>query len=129
MPISKTGNRPSNVSFATRSLANLACDLGCECRVSRACHQLESRTYPVVGKNVQERRLSQGNAKRRLQRVVKYGSPVRLAKIGEDDGVLVGQALALLTRATVKPPCDQQGDQQDGNRNFPELFVCYCHRA
>ena len=33
----------------------------------------------------------------------------------------VGQAIALLVRAIVKPARHEQGGKQDGNRNLPEL--------
>ena len=65
--------------------------------------------------------MPQGNVERRLQRVVEDRIARAVGKIGENDGVFVGQALALLMRAIVKPARHKQGDEQDGNRNLPNL--------
>ena len=89
--------------------------------LGRAGHQLQGLRNFAVGEHIQERRLPQGNVERRLQRVVEYCIARAVGKIGENDGVLLGQALALLMRAIVKPARHKQGDQQDGNRNLPEL--------
>ena len=75
----------------------------------------------LIGEHTQERRLPQGNVERRFERVVEDRIARLVVEVGEDDCVLVGQALALLVRAIVKPTCYKQSDQQNGNRNLPEL--------
>ena len=103
--------------------------------LGRTGHQLQGLRDFAVGEHIQERRLPQGNVERRLQRVVEDRIARAVGKIGENDGVFLGQALALLMRTIVKPARHEQGDQQDGNRNLPELrhpsrrSFCHRHRA
>jgi hypothetical protein len=103
-------SRASDIRFALGTQTNLARDLGREVRISRARHQLESRTDLVVGKKVQEWRLSQGNTERSLQRVVENRVFGAVNKIGENNCVLVGQKLASMC-TIVKPARYERGEE------------------
>ena len=56
--------------------------------------QLQGLRNFAVGERIQERRSQQGNVQCRLQRVIENRSACAVGKIGEDDRVLAGQALA-----------------------------------
>ena len=66
-------------------------------------HQAQGRVYPLIREHVQERRLFQIDCQRLLERVVEYRVTRLVVEIGKNDGVLLGQALALLMRTVVKP--------------------------
>jgi hypothetical protein len=82
---------------------------------------LQSLRHFAVGEHIQKRRLPQGNVERRLQRVVEDCIACAVGKICENNGVFVGQALALLMRTIVKPARREQDHKQHGNRNFLDL--------
>ena len=84
-------------------------------------HQLQCLIYPALGNQGEKGRLLKLYRESLLQRVVEYRIARLVVEIGKNDGVLVGQALALLVRAIVKPARYKQGDKQDGNRNLPNL--------
>ena len=48
--------------------------------------------FARVGEHIEERRLPQRDGERRLQRVVEYRITRTVGKIGENDGVFLGQA-------------------------------------
>ena len=59
--------------------------------VGRAAHQVKRLPHLAIGQNVEERRLSKLHRQRLLQRIVKDGIARRVVKVGQHDGVLLGQ--------------------------------------
>ncbi len=89
----QTANRSGKVGLAARPLAKLAGHLGREVHADRTCHLSQGVRDFAVREHIQERRLPQGNVDRRLQRVVEHRIACGVGKIGENDGVLIGQAM------------------------------------
>lgn len=85
----------------------------------RKRHQSEGLHNFAVGEQIQERRLPQGNGERCFEGVIEYRIACAVGKIGDNNSVLVGQALVLM-RPIVKAACDEY-DEQDRSRDFPDL--------
>ncbi len=89
----QAGNGPGNVCLAARALAELTGDVGREPGVGRTCHQLQCLRDFVLGKHIQERRLVQRNVECGLERVVEDRIARAVGKVGENDGVFVGESV------------------------------------
>ena len=105
----QTGDRPGNISLATSTLAKLAGNIGCELGISRLFHQPEGFLDIAIGRNVKEGRLVKRDTQRGFERVVENRIARTVGEISEDDGVFVGQKLALLTRTIIKSARDETG--------------------
>ena len=106
----RAADRSGQVGLAARPLAKLAGYFGRKFRVGRTGHQLQGLRHFAVGEHIQERRLPQRDGERCLQRVVEDRITGAVGKVGENDGVFLGQALdfadatdSKVTPATSKP--------------------------
>jgi len=71
-----------------------------------ARHQLQRRCHFVLREHVQKRRLVESNAERGLERVIENRVARTVAKVGENDGVFVGEGLGSM-RTMVEAACNQ----------------------
>ena len=110
-----------------RTLAKLAAYLGREFRACRTGHLLQGLGDFAVGEHIQERRLPQGDGERRLQCVIEHWITCVVGKIGDNDGVLFGQAVCALARTEVERSRDYNRDKYDGggNTDLPEFPARY----
>jgi hypothetical protein len=112
----QTADSSRNVSLAAHSLAKLADHLGRELRIGWTGHLLQGLRHVSVGEHIQKRRLPQGNVERRLQSIVENSIASAVGKIGENEGVLFCQSLALLMRAVVEAGGDDRSER-NGSEN------------
>ena len=95
---------PSMRGGAGGALADLAGQLAGEPRIFGLGHQRQRLRHALVRKQVQKRRLLQLRRQPLPQRAVEDRIAGGVGEVGEDDGVLLGQAVRGLARAEVERP-------------------------
>ncbi len=84
---SQASDRFRNVGFAAGPEAKIARDSGRQPRAGRLSHQFQRAGNLILGKNIEEGRLPQGDTERGFQRVVEDGLTCGVGEIGQNDGV------------------------------------------
>src|SRR5208283_2324443 len=105
----QTGNGAVERSDAPGALAEVSRNGGCKALVGRLVHESKSLLDALFRDEVQEWRLFELHRQTLPQRFVKHRITGPISKIGENNGVLLGQ-LALLMRSIVKPARHEQGN-------------------
>jgi hypothetical protein len=101
----QAGDGSGDVSPAARALAKLASNLGREFGACRERHALQGRGNFLLGKDIQERRLLQGNGQRGFQGAIEDGVARAIGEVGENNRIFVIEA-ANLPGAVVKASGD-----------------------
>src|ERR1700676_2041833 len=110
----QAGDLTTQQGLASCAQAKLPPHVPSDVFVRGTAHHSQSLPSSAVGEHVQEGRLAQGNAKCRLQRVVEYRITRAVGKIDENDGVLIGQALALLMQTIETPAPHEKANTKTG---------------